>query len=68
MLNLKTIAFALLSITVLSGCSSMPHVQSQRPKLPAPPAWMMLPAPDLTTPLNGIISVSESESESQLAK
>ncbi|EKN4770388.1 hypothetical protein FG467_004315, partial [Yersinia enterocolitica] len=29
---------------------------------PAPPAWMMLPPPDLLTPLNGIISVSESAS------
>ncbi|WP_354001179.1 lysis system o-spanin lipoprotein Rz1, partial [Escherichia coli] len=25
-------------------------------KPPAPPAWMMQPAPDLLTPLNGIIS------------
>jgi prophage endopeptidase len=27
------------------------------------PAWMMQPAPDLLTPLNGIISPSESESK-----
>ncbi|EEU9600434.1 hypothetical protein FJ880_004962, partial [Escherichia albertii] len=30
-------------------------------KPPPPPAWMMQPAPDLLTPLNGIISSSESE-------
>ncbi|WP_442960286.1 Rz1 family lipoprotein, partial [Pseudoalteromonas sp. NZS37] len=29
------------------------------PKPPAPPAWLMQAAPDLLTPLNGIISVSE---------
>ncbi|HCN0664726.1 TPA: hypothetical protein N6K69_004927, partial [Escherichia coli] len=27
---------------------------------PPPPAWMMAPAPDLLTPLNGIISPLES--------
>ncbi|HCB3503288.1 TPA: hypothetical protein MYV51_003144 [Citrobacter amalonaticus] len=31
-------------------------------KPPAPPALMMTPPPDLLTPLNGIISPSESES------
>ncbi|EOM6648772.1 Rz1 family lipoprotein [Escherichia coli] len=29
-------------------------------KPPAPPAWIMQPAPDWQTPLNGIISPSES--------
>ncbi|MCB4591084.1 lysis system o-spanin lipoprotein Rz1 [Escherichia coli] len=38
----------------------MPDVQ--RAERPAPAAWAMLPAPDLLTPLNGIISPSESES------
>ena len=33
-----------------------------RTERPAPAAWSMLPAPDLLTPLNGIISPSESES------
>ncbi|WP_226974968.1 Rz1 family lipoprotein [Yersinia pseudotuberculosis] len=47
----------------LSGCSSTPHVQNQCPKPPAPPASLMMPAPDLLTPLNGIISVSASVSE-----
>ncbi|EOV4408708.1 Rz1 family lipoprotein, partial [Escherichia coli] len=28
-------------------------------KPPAPPAWIMQPAPDRQTPLNGIISSSE---------
>ncbi|WP_249525670.1 Rz1 family lipoprotein, partial [Escherichia coli] len=28
-------------------------------KPPAPPAWIMQPAPDWQTPLNGIISPSE---------
>ncbi|EOK3181689.1 TPA: Rz1 family lipoprotein [Escherichia coli] len=29
-------------------------------KPPAPPEWIMQPAPDWQTPLNGIISPSES--------
>jgi len=32
---------------------------------PELPAWMMQPAPDLLTPLNGIISPSDSESKPQ---
>ncbi|WP_370552473.1 Rz1 family lipoprotein, partial [Cronobacter sakazakii] len=42
------------------GCSSTPPVP--RRERPAPPAWMMEPAPDLLTPLNGIISPSGSGS------
>ncbi|MDU2278943.1 MAG: Rz1 family lipoprotein [Klebsiella sp.] len=43
-----------------AGCVSKQNVpQTERP---APAAWAMLPAPDLLTPLNGIISPSESES------
>ncbi len=38
------------------------------PKPPAPPASLMMPAPDLLTPLNGIISVSASVSELPQAK
>ncbi|HEY3984969.1 lysis system o-spanin lipoprotein Rz1, partial [Cedecea sp.] len=34
----------------------MPASQCRKP--PAPPAWMMQPAPDLLTPLSGIIFVS----------
>ncbi|ELA5085440.1 Rz1 family lipoprotein, partial [Shigella sonnei] len=33
---------------------------SQCVKPPPPPAWIMQPAPDWQTPLNGIISPSES--------
>ncbi|MFW2576506.1 Rz1 family lipoprotein [Serratia nevei] len=47
----------------LASCASPPHANP-----PSPPAWMMLPAPDLLTPLNGIISVSESESKPPAAK
>nr|WP_312926155.1 Rz1 family lipoprotein [Atlantibacter hermannii] len=45
----------------VSGCKSPPDVP--RTERPAPPAWMMAQAPDLLTPLNGIISPSESESK-----
>ncbi|MFK8345893.1 Rz1 family lipoprotein [Escherichia coli] len=49
------------SVFVLAsvGCTSTPPAPRVIP--PAPPAWMMQPAPDLLTPLNGIISPSESE-------
>uniref|UniRef100_UPI001E4EAA52 Rz1 family lipoprotein n=1 Tax=Serratia marcescens TaxID=615 RepID=UPI001E4EAA52 len=40
----------------LASCAYPPHANP-----PNPPAWMMQPAPDLLTPLNGIISPSESE-------
>ncbi|HEO8934568.1 TPA: Rz1 family lipoprotein [Serratia marcescens] len=43
---------------VLASCASQPHANP-----PSPPAWMMQQAPDLLTPLNGIISPSESESK-----
>nr|WP_259150532.1 Rz1 family lipoprotein [Erwinia rhapontici] len=56
-----SISFSLMLLLAASGCSSMPNARSNPP--PAPPAWMMLPAPDLLTPLNGIISPSESESK-----
>ncbi|MDM3285028.1 Rz1 family lipoprotein, partial [Citrobacter sp. Cf042] len=36
------------------GCASTQNVP--RTERPAPAAWAMLPAPDLQTPLNGIIS------------
>ncbi|XTD40048.1 Rz1 family lipoprotein [Citrobacter murliniae] len=50
------VALALVSV----GCTSTPSVPLT--ELPAPAAWAMLPAPDLLTPLNGIISPSEIES------
>nr|WP_233446277.1 Rz1 family lipoprotein [Klebsiella oxytoca] len=49
-----------MSLLAVSGCSSTPD--APRTERPAPAAWAMLPAPDLMTPLNGIISPSESES------
>ncbi|MCX8979050.1 Rz1 family lipoprotein [Citrobacter portucalensis] len=51
-----SVALALVSV----GCTSTQNVP--RTERPAPAAWAMLPAPDLQTPLNGIISPSESES------
>lgn len=47
-------------LIMVAGCSSQANVP--RMERPAPAAWAMLPAPDLLTPLNGIISPSESES------
>lgn len=60
--KLKTIV--LLSACALAsvGCASVqsaPQPEMVCPKPPAPPAWMMQKAPDLMTPLNGIISVYE---------
>nr|OYN49448.1 hypothetical protein B7L51_19455 [Pectobacterium carotovorum] len=51
-------SFAVMLLLAVSGCAS---TSSSKP--PPPPAWMMQPAPDLLTPLNGIISPSESESK-----
>ncbi|NIF58954.1 hypothetical protein F3J27_09065 [Enterobacter sp. Ap-916] len=53
-------------LLVISGCTSTPPAQCVPP--PAPPAWMMQPAPDLLTPLNGIIFVSGSESKPATSK
>ncbi|MBH0073946.1 Rz1 family lipoprotein, partial [Pseudoalteromonas sp. NZS127] len=54
---------SLMCALAVSGCGSMPSAPPQPelvcPKPPAPPAWLMQAAPDLLTPLNGIISVSE---------
>ncbi|EFV9119852.1 TPA: hypothetical protein GEV45_17140 [Escherichia coli] len=55
-LMICSVVFALASV----GCTSTPDVP--RMERPAPAAWAMLPAPDLMTPLNGIISPLESES------
>nr|WP_242638468.1 lysis system o-spanin lipoprotein Rz1 [Pantoea ananatis] len=52
-----------MSILGLSACASQPNVIGQCPVNPPPPAWMMMAAPDLQTPLSGIISPSESESK-----
>ncbi|KLF15061.1 hypothetical protein BXQ27_32365 [Klebsiella aerogenes] len=55
-LKICSVALALASV----GCVSTPPVQ--KTERPPPAAWAMLPPPDLQTPLNGIISPSESES------
>ncbi|HCP7906001.1 TPA: Rz1 family lipoprotein, partial [Escherichia coli] len=44
---------------VVSACGSTPPATVPCVKPPAPPAWIMQPAPDWQTPLNGIISSSE---------
>ncbi|QEY57547.1 hypothetical protein FTX45_09940 [Leclercia adecarboxylata] len=58
----KPLSISLSATLLLAsvGCSSTPD--APRTERPHPPAWMMAPAPDLLTPLNGIISPSESES------
>nr|WP_141220106.1 Rz1 family lipoprotein [Escherichia coli] len=48
---------------VVANCASTPSAPTPCVKPPPPPAWIMQPAPDLLTPLNGIISPSESESQ-----
>lgn len=62
MLSHKLKLFVLTLTLVLSGCASRPVVQNcQKP--PPPPASLMQLAPDLMTPLNGIISVSSNGSD-----
>ncbi|WP_370461295.1 Rz1 family lipoprotein [Pantoea sp. F_11] len=57
------ICSAMLTLAV-SGCSSTQTAPPcQRVNPPAPPAWLMQPAPDLLTPLGGIISPSGSASK-----
>ncbi|MEB8236787.1 Rz1 family lipoprotein [Raoultella ornithinolytica] len=60
----KLLSISLSGMLLLAsvGCSSTQNVpRTERPS-PSPAAWAMLPAPDLLTPLNGIISPSENES------
>lgn|GEM_PF-3058581 len=64
--NLKMTGFVLMSSLALGACVSTPPAKRQTP--PPPPAWMMQPTPDLITPLNGIISISEKESEQPQSK
>lgn len=68
---LKTLALLTLCALVSVGCASAPHAPQPElvcPKPPAPPAWLMAPAPDLMTPLNGIISVSGTASPQPSSK
>ncbi|EEU4594867.1 hypothetical protein CHZ62_005338 [Escherichia coli] len=59
MRELKMKLCVLMLPLVVSACASTPTVQAPCVKPPAPPAWIMQPAPDWQTPLNGIISSSE---------
>nr|WP_143192618.1 Rz1 family lipoprotein [Escherichia sp. 20412-1] len=62
-LKMKLCALTLPLVAAACG-STLPVCPPQtRPQTrpPAPPAWVMQPAPDWQTPLNGIISPSESD-------
>nr|WP_240765436.1 Rz1 family lipoprotein [Escherichia coli] len=61
MRELKMKLCALMLPLVAAACASTPPVQASCVKPPPPPAWIMQPAPDLLTPLNGIISPSGSD-------
>nr|WP_072011880.1 Rz1 family lipoprotein [Trabulsiella guamensis] len=56
------ISLSVMLLLASVGCSSTPPVRPCT-KPPAPASWAMQPVPDLMTPLNGIISLSESESK-----
>ncbi|MFL9205501.1 Rz1 family lipoprotein [Escherichia coli] len=58
MRELKMKLCALMLPLVVSACGSTPPVCPSQTKTPEPPAWIMQPAPDWQTPLNGIISLS----------
>ncbi|MEC9668771.1 Rz1 family lipoprotein [Escherichia coli] len=60
MRKLKMMLCALMLPLVVVGCASEQSVQPCV-KPPPPPAWVMLPPPDWQTPLNGIISSSETD-------
>ncbi|EFB4703267.1 TPA: Rz1 family lipoprotein [Escherichia coli] len=59
MRKLKMKLCALMLPLVVSACGSMSVAPQPCVKPPDPPAWIMQPAPDWQTPLNGIISPSE---------
>ncbi|EKS1132230.1 TPA: Rz1 family lipoprotein [Escherichia coli] len=61
MRKLKMKLCALMLPLVAAACASTPSACPPQTKTPAPPAWIMQPAPDWQTPLNGIISPSESD-------
>ncbi|WP_324028601.1 hypothetical protein GC087_14545 [Pantoea sp. JZ2] len=56
-----------LAVCSCSSTSAVPQ-PCQQVKPPAPPAWMMQPAPDLLTPLSGIITPSENASKQPVNK
>ncbi|ELO4934773.1 TPA: hypothetical protein JLQ68_000919 [Escherichia coli] len=59
MRKLKMKLCALMLPLVAAACASTPPACPPQTKPPEPPAWIMQPAPDWQTPLNGIISPSE---------
>ncbi|WP_240766103.1 Rz1 family lipoprotein [Escherichia coli] len=63
MRELKMKLCALMLPLVAAACASTQSAPQpcQPVKPPPPPAWIMQPAPDLLTPLNGIILPSGSE-------
>ncbi|EJC0772813.1 Rz1 family lipoprotein [Escherichia coli] len=61
MRELKMKLCALTLPLVAAACGSTPPVCPPQTKPPAPPAWIMQPAPNWQTLLNGIISPSESD-------
>jgi len=58
--KLSLMLFSSALVLASAGCAS---TQPAQKVIPPPPAWMMQSAPDLLTPLNGIISSSDSESK-----
>ncbi|MCA7591454.1 Rz1 family lipoprotein [Enterobacter roggenkampii] len=51
-----------MSILALNGCASpQPALECQKP--PPPPAWMMQEPPNLLQTLDGIISITGTESQ-----
>ncbi|XNL01425.1 Rz1 family lipoprotein [Enterobacter cloacae subsp. cloacae] len=60
MLRKLSISLSAMLLLASVGCSS---TQPAKVTPPDPPAWMMQTPPDLLTPLNGIIGVSENESK-----
>ncbi|EFB4934543.1 hypothetical protein HEN51_022820 [Escherichia coli] len=61
MCKLKMKLCALMLPLAVSACGSMPVAPQPCVKPPDPPAWIMQPSPDWQTPLNGIISPSETD-------
>ncbi|MDS1619840.1 Rz1 family lipoprotein [Escherichia coli] len=58
----KLMLCSIVLMLTVSGCSSTPSAPTCLPDDTPPPSdWMMRPAPDLLTPLNGIISPSDGE-------
>nr|WP_312064024.1 Rz1 family lipoprotein [Pantoea septica] len=68
MLRQLSIGCSVMLLLANVGYSSRPAAQPCRQISVPPPAWLMKPASDLMTPLNGITSLSEVESNSRVSK